>query len=173
MEDKYGKYVRLFGTLFFTMIGVLLGFVLLLLGVRLFFGLLDFIPWSAFIYTVFIIAMPGLLFISIYIIYFKRSFSHPQVIVRYISYFIFSAALISWGIFFVWDLIIFFRYTYRDIEKYHSYNYIFLAANVAVLFLVGVMQAFSTAKEKDWMERSKEKVANDGNTNETDRAGLH
>jgi hypothetical protein len=31
-----------------------------------------------------------------------------------------------------------------------------LASSVSAIFLVGVMQAFTTQKEKDWMERRKE-----------------
>ena len=166
MEDRYGKYIRLFTTLFFTMIGVLIAFVLLLLGVRLIFGLLDYIPWASYIYTLFIMAVPAVLFISIYIIYFKRTASHSSSAVRYISYSIFYIALIFWGIFFVMDIITFYKHAYTDIEKYQSYNMIFLAANVAAIFLVGVMQAFSAPKEKDWMEKSRE---NDGIRDDTDR----
>jgi hypothetical protein len=169
MEDKYGKYVRLFGTLFFAMVGFIVALILLLLGVRLIFGLLSFIPWSVYIYMLFIIAVPAVLFIGIYIIYFRRTTSHNSAVVRYISYGIFSIALIFWAIFFVLDLIKFFKYAYPDIEKYRSYDMIFLSANVAAIFLIGVMQAFSSPKEKDWMERNREKVANDGNTdNNTD-----
>ena len=157
MEDRYGKYVRLFGTIFFAMLGFILAFILLLLGVRLIFGLLSFISWSAYVYTLFIMMVPAVLFISIFIIYFKRTSSHPSPFVRYISYSLFSIALIFWAIFFALDLITFFKHAYTDIEKYNGYNYIFLSANVATIFLVGVMQAFSAPKEKDWMERNREK----------------
>lgn len=157
MEDRYGKYVRLFGTLFFTMIGFILAFTLLLLGIRLIFGLLSFISWSAYIYTLFIMMVPAVLFISIYIIYFKRTAAHPSAFVRYISYGIFSVALIFWVIFFVMDIITFFKHAYTDIEKYNGYDMIFLSANVAAIFLIGVMQAFSAPKEKDWMERNSER----------------
>ena len=40
-------------------------------------------------------------------------------------------------------------------EWLFEYDMVFLAAIVACFFLVGVMQAFTTAKEKDWMERSR------------------
>ncbi|MEP6711860.1 MAG: hypothetical protein ABJA37_05580 [Ferruginibacter sp.] len=157
MEDRYGKYVRLFSTLFFTMVGLIIAFILLLLGIRLIFGLLSFISWSAYIYTLLIMMVPAVLFISIFIIYFKRTVTHPSSVVRYISYAIFSVALIFWSIFLVRDVATFFKYAYTDIEKYNGYNYIFLSANVATIFIVGIMQAFSMPKEKDWMERNREK----------------
>jgi hypothetical protein len=100
-----------------------------------------------------ILMVPAALFISAYVIYFKRTTVHPNAAIRIISYIIFSIALILWGIFFIWDLLIFFRHVYQTIDRYHSYNMIFLAANVACFFLVGVMQAFTTEKEKDWMDK--------------------
>jgi hypothetical protein len=33
---------------------------------------------------------------------------------------------------------------------------LYLASNVGCIFLVGVMQALGSEKEKDWMERSRE-----------------
>jgi hypothetical protein len=35
-----------------------------------------------------------------------------------------------------------------------------LAANVFFIFLVGIVQALSTKKEVDWMERSKQREEN-------------
>ncbi len=156
MEDNFGKYLRLFGTLFLTVIGFIIAFILLLLGLRLFFGLLSYIPWFTNVYMILILMLPAALFISAYIIYFKRTTLHPAAAIRIISYIIFSIALILWGIFFIWDLLIFFRHVYQTIDRYHSYNMIFLAANVACFFLVGVMQAFTTEKEKDWMEKQQD-----------------
>jgi hypothetical protein len=155
MEDHFGKYLRLFGTIFFSVIGFILAFILLLLGVRLLFGLMSYIPWFTYVYTIFIILLPAALFITAYLIYFKRTRSHPNKVIRWISYTLFSAALISWVTFLLWDLGIFYKYAYTVIGMYHSYDMIFLSANVACFFLVGVMQAFTTSKEVDWMERRK------------------
>jgi hypothetical protein len=157
MEDRYGKYIRLFTTLVFTMIGLLIAFIIMLLLVRLIFGLLDYIPWSAYIYTLFIVSVPAMLFTSIYIIYFKRTRYQLSAIVKYVSYTIFSMALGFWAYFFVKDIIIFSKHAYTDIDKYNCYEMIFLAANVAAIFLVGIMQAFSAPKEKDWMEKRAER----------------
>lgn len=156
MDDQFGKYIRLFGTLFFTLIGFIVSLLLLMLGLRLFFGLLSFIPWFTYIYMIFIIMVPSALFISVFIVYMRRTAFHPSRIIRYISYTLFSIALIAWGGCLFFDLKTFFSFAYVEIGKYNSYNMIFLASNVACIFLVGIMQAFTTAKEKDWMERAQQ-----------------
>ena len=156
MDDQFGKYIRLFGTLFFTLIGFIVSLLLLMLGLRLFFGLLSYIPWFTYIYMIFIIMVPSALFISVFIVYMRRTAFHPSRIIRYISYSLFSIALLAWGVCLFLDLKTFFTYAYVEIGKYNSYNMIFLASNVACIFLVGIMQAFTTAKEKDWMERAQQ-----------------
>jgi hypothetical protein len=156
MDDQYGKYIRLFGTLFFTLIGFIVSLLLLMLGLRLFFGLLSYIPWFTYIYMIFIIMVPSALFISVFIVYMRRTAFHPSRIIRYISYTLFSIALLAWGICLFLDLKTFFTYAYVEIGRYNSFNMLFLASNVACIFLVGIMQAFTTAKEKDWMERAQQ-----------------
>ena len=153
MEDQFGKYLRLFGTIFFSVIGFIVMLVLLLLGIRLFFGLMSYIPWVTYVYMVFIIMVPAGLFIPAYIIYFRRTGSHPGKTIRFISYILFTVAICTWSVFLVLDMITFFRYAYNAIGMYRSYDMVFLAANVSCFFLIGVLQAFTAAKEKDWMER--------------------
>jgi hypothetical protein len=153
MEDQFGKYLRLFGTIFFSVIGFIIAFVLLMLGVKLLFGLMSYLPWFTYMYMIIIVLVPAALFISCFIIYFKRTISHPNKPIRYISYAIFTVALISWGIVLVADLSIFIKHAYGTIGMYYSYDMIFLSANVATFFIVGIMQAFTTPKEKDWLEK--------------------
>ncbi len=158
MEDRFAKYLRLFGSIFFSFIGFIVGIILVMLCFRVFFGLLSYVPWITYVYMIFIILFPAALFIPVYVVYFKRTASHPSTVVRFISYIIFSAAIAAWLIFVVMDAIIFFKHAYNAIGMYHSYNMIFLALNVACIFLVGVMQALSSEKEKDWMEREGERL---------------
>lgn len=153
MEDQFGKYLRLFGSIFLLALGTIVALILILLGIRLLFGLMSYIPWVTYIFTLFIILVPATLFITAFIIYFKKTFSHPDKIVRWISYFLFSAALIAWIVFLFSDMLIFYKHAYTSIGLYNSYDMIFLASNVACIFLVGVMQALTTAKEKDWLEK--------------------
>ena len=155
MEDN-GKYLRLFGTLFFTFIGFILAIVLLLLGLKFFFGMLSYIPGVVNIFTLFIICVPAALFISVYAIFFKRTRSHPSAPARIISYILFTIALAAWIFFFVKDMIIFFKHFYTSVGEYMSYDMIFLSANVFLIFLVGIIQAFTVKKEVDWMERRRE-----------------
>jgi hypothetical protein len=156
MEDRYSKYFQLTFNLFFTLMGFIVSLALIMLGLKYIFRLLDYIPWFVYVYMMFIFIIPAALFITIFLIYFKRTTQHPSLIIRVISYFIFAVALLVWGTFFVRDMITFFKTGAREISNYYSYNIILLASSVSAIFLVGVMQAFTTQKEKDWMERRKE-----------------
>lgn len=156
MEDRYSKYIQLSFGLFFTMLAFILSLLLLLLGLRLIFGLLDQLPWFVYLFTLFILLVPSVLFFTVYIIYCKRTTKHPSVIIRNISFLVFIIALLLWAIFFVWDMIIFFKTGARAINRYHTYNLLFLSANVFTIFFIGVLQALSTEKEKDWINRNRE-----------------
>ena len=63
--------------------------------------------------------------------------------------------LTAWACCLITDLITFFKSHYRDIAHYNSYNLAFLAANVGVIFFVGILQALTSSKEVDWMDRNK------------------
>lgn len=156
MEDRYSKYFQLTFNLFFTLLGFIVALALLMLGLKYVFRLLDYIPWFVYVYMMFIFIIPAALFITIFLIYFKRTTQHPSLVIRVISYVIFTVALLVWGTSFVRDMFTFFKTGAREISNYYSYNILLLAGSVAVIFLVGVMQAFTTQKEKDWMERRKE-----------------
>lgn len=152
-RDQHGKYIRLFGTLFFTFIGFIAALILVLLLFRVLFGVLSYIPWVANIFTLFITCVPAALFISVFIIYFFRTKSHPSLPARVFSYVVFAAALASWAYVWVSDLITFFRHYYMAVGEYMSYNMLFLVANVLSLFIVAMVQGLSTKKEEDWMEK--------------------
>ena len=155
MEDQQGKYLRLFGTLFLCFLGFIASVVLLLLLVKLLFGVLSYIPWLNYMYTLAIILLPGALSISIFYIYWKRTKFHPSPVARAISYAVFAFFIVGWMGVMVYDIIHFFRFAHPGIERYLSYEKMALVSTVASIFLVGVLQALTTEKEKDWMERSK------------------
>jgi hypothetical protein len=161
MEDRYTKYFNLSLKLFFTFLAFIITFILVLLGLRLMFGLLDQIPWFVLIYMLFIVMVPAALFISIFLIYFRRTKFHPSAVVRAISYTVFSIALVAWAGLFVMDLIHFFKKESREIGGYYSYNIFLLTGSVVLIFLVGILQALSTAKEKDWMAKREEREQED------------
>jgi len=155
MEDRFAKYLRLFGTIFFSLVGFIVVLILLLLGIKLLFGLMQHIPWFTYVYKVFILLIPSSLFITCYLVYFRRTAKHPDKTIKWLSYCLFTAALIAWAIFLVLDIITFYKHAYTEIGMYHTYNLLFLFINVACFFIIGIMQAFTTPKEKDWMERSR------------------
>lgn len=156
-DDTYAKYIRLSGTIFFSFIGFIIAFVLLLLSFRLFFGLLSYIPWLVYMYMLFIICVPASLFLSVYFIFLRRTPRHPSRIVRFLSYGIFSIAILIWMYVFVTDIILFFTFHHQDIAPYSSYNLLFLASNVGLIFLMGIIQALTLPAEPDWMEKRKKK----------------
>ena len=153
MEDKYTKYFQLTLRLFFAFLSFILVLVIILLGLKFLFGMLDKISWFVFMYMLFIIMVPATLFISIFLIYFKRTAHHPSGLVKAISYIIFATALLFWTGCFVLDIVQFFKKGSREIGSYYSYNIFLLAGSVVIIFLVGVLQALSTEKEKDWLEK--------------------
>ena len=152
MKDD-GKIIRLTGYLLFSVIGFLLSIVVLFLLIRLFFGLLSYIPWITYTYTIFIISVPASVFISVFLIYFRRTASHPKTSIRLISYGIFLLFLATWICVYIVDMIAFFRNEKSEIEYYFSYNTLFLTCNVVIIFFTGVIQAFTQPKEPDWMDK--------------------
>lgn len=154
-NDQHGKYIRLFGTLFFTFIGFIIAVILLLLGIRLLFGVLSYIPWLSNIFTLFIICVPAALFISVFLLYFYRTKSHPSAPARIISYIFFTAALAAWLYVLLVDVILFFKSYYVAIGEYMSYDMLFLTSNVILLVITAMIQGLTLKKEEDWMEKHK------------------
>lgn len=153
MEDSFAKYLRLFGSILLSFLAFIALLALLLLAAKLFFGVLSYIPWVNYLYMILILMFPTALFLTAYFIFAKRTKSHPSKTARTISYSLFAVAIISWIWYFALDLQLFFKYYFNSIDRFHTYNLLFLFLNVACIFFVGVMQALSTEKEKDWMDR--------------------
>lgn len=158
MEDKFARYLQLSNRLVISLVAFVVTLIALLYGLRLAFGLLDSMPWFAYLFTLFIIMVPTILFITVFLIYFSRTKQHPSVGIRYLSWGLFIAALLVWVYFLVTDFITFFKTGSQQIGNYHSYSVIFLAGSVALIFIVGIIQALSTPKEKDWMEKHRERL---------------
>lgn len=154
--DDNGKYLRLFGTMFLMFIGFILTIIIILLALKFFFGLLSYIPGVVHLFTLFIICVPAALFITVYLIFFRRTRSHPSAPVRIVSYILFTIALAAWAFFFVKDIILFFKHLYTTVGEYVSYDLFFLSGNVFLIFLVGIIQALTVKKELDWLERKRD-----------------
>lgn len=153
MESRLEKFLRLFGMMFFSMLGFILVMTLLFLGIRLLFGALDSMSWFSYFYMLGMLLLPSAFFIFVYIVFFKRTKSHPSNIVRWISNLLFIAAILAWASVLALDTAGFFKSASTEIGKYYSYNLLFLTSNIGMIFLVGVLQALTTEKEKDWMDK--------------------
>ena len=160
-EDRFSKYFQLVFNLFFTVVGFLIALVLIMLGLKYAFRLLDYIPWFVYMYVLFILSVPAALFISVFVIYFKRTYSHTSAVVKGISFSIFTIAIILWAAAYILDMIYFIKKGSRQVSDYYSYNYILLISSIVVIFFIGVMQALSAEKEKDWMEKRRERGEDD------------
>lgn len=157
MEDRFSKYFHLSFNLLFTFLAFIGALLLLMLGLKYTLRLLDYIPWFIYLFVIFIIIVPATLFVTIFSIYIKRTKVHPSAIVRVISQGFFAIALLCWAAAFVIDMVTFFKTGAREISAYYSYNIFLLGGSVAGIFLVGVMQALTFEKEKDWMEKRNER----------------
>ena len=152
MEDKFVRYTKLYILIFlmFLSIPVIIGLV-----IGIFYGFSKLISSGPvdFTFQLLILSLPAAVFISVYIIFLKRTKQHPSSIVRICSVILFVVGLISCVGLLTRDMVSFFKQPTNDVISYYCYSVAFLAANVGALFLIAIVQAFTTKKEADWMER--------------------
>jgi hypothetical protein len=153
MEDRLSKFLRLFGNVMLLLLLFLVLPFLVLILLRLLMGSLDSISWFSYVYLVFMLLLPTAVFTSVYIIFYKKTATHPSKSVRLISKIVFIAAILGWISTVIWDLSVFFQKRYTDIDKYFSFNLLYLASNGFAIFLIGIIQALTTEKEKDWFDK--------------------
>jgi len=152
MEDRFLKYSKLYALIF-----------LLFLSVPVLIGLLIFAGWgvsktvsSAWADVLFglgIVAMPSALFLTVYLIFFRRTRAHPETGVRYLSFVFFALGAVFSIYALVSDLLVFFRSYSIDIGSYTSYSLLYMAGNIASLFFIALLQALTTRKEADWFDK--------------------
>jgi hypothetical protein len=139
--------------MFFSLLGFILLLSILFWGIRLMFGALDSMSWFSYFYMIGMLLLPSSFFIFVYVVFFKRTRSHPSKPVRLISNLLFTVAISTWLVVLVADMISFFKMASKEISNYFSYNLLFLTINIATIFLIGVIQALTAEKEKDWMDK--------------------
>lgn len=154
MEDRFLKYSKLYALIF-----------LLFLSVPVFIGLAIFFFWGFskivsstvvdIIFGLGIVAIPPALFSAVYAIFFRRTKQHPAAWVRYLSYTLFVIGFVFSVYVLIRDLIDFFAHYSTDIASYEAYSLVYIAGNTGTLFIIALMQAFTTQKEVDWMERNR------------------
>jgi hypothetical protein len=155
MEEN-GKYLRLLGRIGLLFIVFIVSLFILIYGLKYFFGLVDSMSWFSLFFALFVICVPALIFITVYIIYYNHTKGHHNKAVRIFSTAVFAIILCFWVYFLVLDIILFATKQYRDIQHYNTYNLAFLSANVGIIFFIGILQALTTKKEVHWMDRDKE-----------------
>jgi hypothetical protein len=154
MEDRFTKYSKLYVLIFllFLCVPVLLGLI-----VAAFYGISKLVSSTVadITFGLGIVSLTPAVFMTAYYIFFKRTKTHPEPTVKVISQILFVAGfLISISVL-VLDMISFFKGFSPDIGSYHGYSLVYTAGNVAMLFLIAIVQAFTTKKEVDWMDRKR------------------
>jgi len=100
-----------------------------------------------------VVTLAPALFSTVYVIFFKRTTKHPVATVRIISKSIFVVGIIISLAALIMDMIAFFTKYNTDITGYYGLSLAYLAGNVGILFLIAIVQALTTQKEVDWMDR--------------------
>lgn len=152
-EDKFVKFTKLYILIFLLFLSIPIIFALVLTSFYQFSKLISSRPVDMFL-EVAVMAMPVAIFATAFVIFFRRTKNHPSKIVRGISYFFFIIALCGCVATLVFDMYSFFTTRGHVITDYDSFSLLFLAGNIALLFIIALLQAFTTEKEKDWMERN-------------------
>lgn len=154
MDDRFTKYSKLYVLIFllFLSVPVTLGLI-----VAVFYGLSKLVSSSVadIIFGLGVVTLAPALFSAVYVIFFKRTKNHPVAWVRIISKLFFVTGIIISAVVLVLDMISFFTRYNTDITGYYSFRLAYMAGNVSMLFLVAIMQAFTTKKEVDWMDRKR------------------
>jgi hypothetical protein len=154
MEDRFLKYSKLYLLIFlmFLCIPVFLGLL-----ITAFWGISKLVSSSVadISFGLAVITLPPAILSAVYVIFFKRTSSHPFSAVRVISKILFLVGIASSILVLVFDMIYFFKRYDTNITGYHGLSLTYLAGNTAMLFLIAIIQAFTTKKEVGWMDRNR------------------
>lgn len=158
MEDTFTKFSRLY---FYIAALFLAVPVLIALIIGIFYGFFSIFASKPFdvIYQLCIVALPPALFAAVYYIFIRRTKHHPSKVVKIISQVLFILAFCCCVVVLLTDLIDYFKskYSSYEVANFKSFSIAFLAGNVALLFIIAMLQAFTTKKEEDWLEKRRRK----------------
>lgn len=147
------KYFKLSLSITLLFLGFLMFLVLLFLLMRLLFDAMRFMPWLDYVFAVMLVCTPGTLMITAYSIFFLRTKRYPIRTVKIVSLIIMAFVVVCWAYLLVSDLIHFFITKKLDIGSYQSYEKFWLIGSVALIFILGVIQALALPREPDWLEK--------------------
>ncbi|MEI7735143.1 MAG: hypothetical protein WCI49_06730 [Ferruginibacter sp.] len=156
MEDRFIKYSKLYLLIFllFLAVPVVLGS---LAGLMYGFSKLVSSSIVDMIFELVVVVLPVAVFSTVYYIFFKRTKYHPAVAVKIISQLLFILGFLYCCITLVMGIRQYFTIKIHDITGYSTYSLLFLAGNIGMLFFLAIIQAFTTDKEEDWMEKRRKK----------------
>lgn len=156
MEDRFLKYSKLYLLIFllFLAVPVVFGVV-----AGLMYGFSKLVSSSIvdIIFELVVVVLPAAVFSTVYYIFFKRTKHHPAVAVKAVSQILFIAGFLYCCITLAISIRQYFTVKIHDITGYSTYSLLFLAGNIGLLFFLAIIQAFTTAKEEDWMEKRRKK----------------
>ena len=154
MEDRFTKYSKLYILIFllFLCVPVLLGLI-----IAAFYGISKLVSSTVadISFGLGVVSLAPAVFMSVYFIFFKRTKKHPAKAIKIISQIIFITGFLTSLVVLVFDMISFFTKFNTDITGYHGLSLTYLAGNVSILFIIAIVQAFTTNKEVDWMDRER------------------
>ncbi len=150
MDDRFTKYSKLYFLVFLLFLAVPVGFALLIATFYGFSTLISSRPVDI-IFELIVIGIPSAIFTTACYIFFKRTKQHPSAGVKIISQILFVIGFLNSLLFLVLGIISYFKKGYNNITDYPTFNIAFLAGNIGGLFLIAILQAFTTKKEEDWM----------------------
>lgn len=156
MENRFTKYSKLY----FLIVGTFL-FVQLMIAliISLFYGVFKIIasrPLDIF-YELVVMAIPPALFAGVYYIFIRRTKKHPSKLVKVISQTLMMLAFCICIAVLVADVMHYtsLKFGSTSISQFKSYSQAFMAGNIALMFIIAIMQAFTTPKEEDWIAKRK------------------
>jgi hypothetical protein len=152
MDDRFTKFSKLYFLVFLLFLSVPVAFSLVM---SVFYGFSKLISSHLvdIIFELVVITIPAAVFSSAYYIFSKRTKTHPSAAVRVTSQIVFWVGIGCSVAVLVISIIDYFKSGYHNITDYISFSLAFLAGNVAALFLIAILQALTTKKEEDWMEK--------------------
>lgn len=154
MEDRFVKYSKLYALIFLLFLSVPVALAII---VAAFYGISKLVSSSIvdIIFGLGVVTLAPALFSAVYVIFFKRTTKHPVPAVRLISKTLFMIGIAISAFVLITDMIAFFTKFNIDITGYRCFSLPYMAGNVASLFLIAIIQAFTSSKEVDWMDRNK------------------
>lgn len=154
MEDRFVKYSKLYALIFLLFLSIP---VILAITIAAFYGISKLVSSSIvdIIFGLGIVTIAPALFSAVYVIFFKRTTKHPVATIRIMSKALFIAGIAISAFVLVTDMVAFFTKFNIDITGYRCFSLPYMAGNVGGLFLIAIIQAFTSSKEVDWMDKNR------------------